>query len=248
MADTILAGGSRLAVWSARCSSKSVSAATVPVPSNASLRAPHHTAGESKASRRCKAKWKQEERHPVPLAACRCSYHPPSSPPSTQMQVTQASSAGGSAASREARVASHSHIKGLGLADDGTAIQSAHGFVGQKSAREVSSNERQDFVRFQARQSRKTYNDPLLAPSLPTRRVDSSLTSSGESVLQERHSYWQVDREQERLPWPSESPMNLVKRCPFAPWWVQRYTAPKSRRPRCSWRTSGGPLDCECAK
>lgn len=47
-----------------------------------------------------------------------------------------------SSVSREARVASHSHIKGLGLADDGTAIQSAHGFVGQKSAREVSRGRR----------------------------------------------------------------------------------------------------------
>jgi RuvB-like protein 1 (pontin 52) len=46
-----------------------------------------------------------------------------------------------SSVSREARVASHSHIKGLGLADDGTAIQSAHGFVGQKSAREVRTEE-----------------------------------------------------------------------------------------------------------
>lgn len=54
------------------------------------------------------------------------------------MKVTQSAAAGSSGATREARVAPHSHIKGLGLADDGTAMQAAHGFVGQKPAREVS--------------------------------------------------------------------------------------------------------------
>ena len=38
---------------------------------------------------------------------------------------------------RESRVASHSHIKGLGLDDDGFA-QDRAGFVGQRAAREVS--------------------------------------------------------------------------------------------------------------
>jgi DNA helicase TIP49 (TBP-interacting protein) len=35
------------------------------------------------------------------------------------------------------RIAVHSHIKGLGLADDGDAIDVAAGLVGQKQAREV---------------------------------------------------------------------------------------------------------------
>ena len=35
------------------------------------------------------------------------------------------------------RVATHTHIKGLGLADDGTPAQMAAGFVGQESAREA---------------------------------------------------------------------------------------------------------------
>lgn len=40
---------------------------------------------------------------------------------------------------RESRVAAHSHIKGLGLGDDGLPLSgTAQGFVGQKSAREVS--------------------------------------------------------------------------------------------------------------
>jgi RuvB-like protein 1 (pontin 52) len=35
------------------------------------------------------------------------------------------------------RVATHTHIKGLGLKDDGTAIPLAAGFVGQEQAREA---------------------------------------------------------------------------------------------------------------
>lgn len=36
------------------------------------------------------------------------------------------------------RVSGHSHIKGLGLDENGVAIQSAAGLVGQTCAREVS--------------------------------------------------------------------------------------------------------------
>ena len=38
---------------------------------------------------------------------------------------------------RESRIASHSHIKGLGLADDGSAMAVSQGFVGQRMAREA---------------------------------------------------------------------------------------------------------------
>ncbi|KAJ2999034.1 RuvB-like protein 1 [Globomyces sp. JEL0801] len=38
---------------------------------------------------------------------------------------------------KEQRVAAHSHIKGLGLRDDGTSEQAAAGFVGQETAREA---------------------------------------------------------------------------------------------------------------
>jgi len=38
---------------------------------------------------------------------------------------------------RENRVAAHSHIRGLGLREDGAAEQSAAGFIGQQHAREV---------------------------------------------------------------------------------------------------------------
>jgi RuvB-like protein 1 len=38
---------------------------------------------------------------------------------------------------RENRVAAHSHIKGLGLRDDGLADPTAGGFIGQTQAREV---------------------------------------------------------------------------------------------------------------
>lgn len=40
-------------------------------------------------------------------------------------------------ATRESRIATHSHIKGLGLADDGSAMDMSQGFVGQRSAREA---------------------------------------------------------------------------------------------------------------
>lgn len=38
------------------------------------------------------------------------------------------------------RIAAHSHIKGLGLDENGTPIEVAAGLVGQKSAREVRIN------------------------------------------------------------------------------------------------------------
>ncbi|WFD40329.1 RuvB ATP-dependent DNA helicase pontin [Malassezia japonica] len=42
-----------------------------------------------------------------------------------------------SSSARDARIATHSHIKGLGLDEHGQAIQTARGFVGQTSAREA---------------------------------------------------------------------------------------------------------------
>jgi len=48
------------------------------------------------------------------------------------MKVTEVSST-----TRELRIATHSHIKGLGLKEDGSAEPIAHGFVGQANAREV---------------------------------------------------------------------------------------------------------------
>lgn len=38
------------------------------------------------------------------------------------------------------RIASHSHVKGLGLDEAGNAKQSASGLVGQETAREVEIN------------------------------------------------------------------------------------------------------------
>lgn len=37
------------------------------------------------------------------------------------------------------RIAAHSHVKGLGLDDNGVPLQMAGGLVGQKNAREVIS-------------------------------------------------------------------------------------------------------------
>ena len=36
------------------------------------------------------------------------------------------------------RVASHSHVKGLGLGDDGIALEISHGLCGQEKAREAA--------------------------------------------------------------------------------------------------------------
>lgn len=36
------------------------------------------------------------------------------------------------------RIATHSHIKGLGLADDGSALEISHGLCGQEKAREAA--------------------------------------------------------------------------------------------------------------
>ncbi|KAI8078711.1 RuvB-like 1 [Halteromyces radiatus] len=52
---------------------------------------------------------------------------------SSNMRIEQVSSA-----TREKRVAAHSHIKGLGLLEDGTAEPIQSGFVGQENAREAS--------------------------------------------------------------------------------------------------------------
>lgn len=52
------------------------------------------------------------------------------------------------ATAKDARIATHSHIKGLGLNDDGTADGSANaaGFVGQEAAREVAIHDNIDRV------------------------------------------------------------------------------------------------------
>ena len=39
---------------------------------------------------------------------------------------------------RTQRIASHTHVKGLGLNEDGSCIQSAQGMCGQESAREAA--------------------------------------------------------------------------------------------------------------
>ena len=40
---------------------------------------------------------------------------------------------------KTARIATHSHVKGLGLDEEGAALQVAKGLVGQEFAREVST-------------------------------------------------------------------------------------------------------------
>lgn len=43
--------------------------------------------------------------------------------------------------SRENRISTHTHIKGLGLRPDGVAEKQSGGFVGQVAAREVSKSQ-----------------------------------------------------------------------------------------------------------
>lgn len=40
------------------------------------------------------------------------------------------------------RIAAHSHVKGLGLDENGVPLQMAAGLVGQKAAREVNTEKR----------------------------------------------------------------------------------------------------------
>lgn len=58
-------------------------------------------------------------------------------PPSTGQTPAIITQAPPPATTRESRIATHSHIKGLGLADDGTAMETSQGLVGQRSAREA---------------------------------------------------------------------------------------------------------------
>lgn len=78
------------------------------------------------------------------MASTSSSLQPPQSQP--QASTSSSSQPGGStaaaqasASNRDARIATHSHIKGLGLDDHGLAIHNSNGFVGQKSAREVGT-------------------------------------------------------------------------------------------------------------
>lgn len=58
-------------------------------------------------------------------------------PPSTGQTPAIITQAPPPTTTRESRIATHSHIKGLGLADDGTAMETSQGLVGQRSAREA---------------------------------------------------------------------------------------------------------------
>jgi RuvB-like protein 1 (pontin 52) len=63
---------------------------------------------------------------------------------------------------RDNRTAAHTHIKGLGLRQDGTAEKQQNGFVGQEKAREASCT------------VSKIYRKVLTAS--PNRHAESSLT------------------------------------------------------------------------
>lgn len=52
--------------------------------------------------------------------------------------MTDTQAAGAQSSARDARIATHSHIKGLGLDESGQALPAARGFVGQRAAREAA--------------------------------------------------------------------------------------------------------------
>lgn len=56
---------------------------------------------------------------------------------SAQVTTVKIQEIGSASSTLDKRVASHSHISGLGLDEAGFAIASAGGFVGQANAREV---------------------------------------------------------------------------------------------------------------
>ena len=62
-------------------------------------------------------------------------------PTQSSAAVAPAASGSGPSGPRQARIAAHSHIRGLGLDDAGNALPAAQGFVGQKAAREVRKRE-----------------------------------------------------------------------------------------------------------
>lgn len=53
--------------------------------------------------------------------------------------INAASATAAASTGRTSRIATHSHIKGLGLTPEGVAAEDAAGFVGQEAAREVRS-------------------------------------------------------------------------------------------------------------
>lgn len=58
-------------------------------------------------------------------------------PSVTPVAPTSVAPGGTSAANRDSRIHTHSHIKGLGLSPDGRALPIGQGFVGQAQAREA---------------------------------------------------------------------------------------------------------------
>ena len=75
------------------------------------------------------------------------------------------------------RIASHTHIKGLGVAEDGTAIPIAAGLVGQERAREAAS------VVVELIRSKKMAGRALLLAGAPGTGKTVSIPTAGRSDL-----------------------------------------------------------------
>jgi hypothetical protein len=178
------------------------------------------------------------------------------------------------------RVATHTHIKGLGLKEDGTAHPMAAGFVGQEQAREACG------VVVDMIKSKKMAGRALLMAGAPgtgktalalgiaqelgtkVRFLWAVCLSGHQKILYTRccdglcgvvdtiaaRASHQCVRccvlllllscrgaakrtRKNASPFPAQH--HNTQRCPSAPWSAARCTRPRSRRPRCSWRTFG---------
>ena len=141
----------------------------------------------------------------------------PSSPNSRSLKM--APPIPGAAGQREARIASHSHIRGLGLDEDGFAAEDRNGFVGQRSAREVRplyALTTQSQANIPARRLAVS-SSPLFNPAAS---LDALSSSPVDLERARRRSHWRSLR--------SSDPKS-----PSARWSGARCSVVRSRRRRC---------------
>lgn len=141
------------------------------------------------------------------------------------MKITEVTST-----TKESRVATHSHIKGLGLRDDGYAEPVSAGFVGQENAREV-----RHLITFKAIgvvvdliKSKKMAGRAVLLAGAP---------GTGKTALA-----LALSQELGCVLFPDFLSYFLVQKFLFALWWVQKSILLKSKRPKFLWKTFEEPL------
>lgn len=114
---------------------------------------------------------------------------------------------------KTARVAAHTHIKGLGLADDGSALPAAAGFVGAGPAREACGLV-VDMIR-----AKKMAGRALLLAGEEERRKEGDGRRPASPL---KNSLPQALPAPARPRSRSASRPSSGRACPFARWWRQR--------------------------